>query len=90
MPIYRYTPEGFVAEIHDGYATWVTGDYFYGVVGGQLRGSGVQSSYNIYAEAAPLALLQTIPAPPNPATAGIDLGALARAVCDEESRRLSS
>lgn len=61
MPIYRYSPEGFVAEIADGHKTWVTGDYFYGVVQGQLRGSGVVSGVNIYAEPAPLALIQGIP-----------------------------
>lgn len=59
--IYRYSPEGYVAEIANGHKTWVTGDYFYGVVQGQLRGSGVVSGVGIYAEPAPLALIQGIP-----------------------------
>lgn len=61
MPIFRFTPEGYVAEIANGCKTWVTGDYFYGVVQGQLQGDGKLSPVNIYAEPAPLALIQAIP-----------------------------
>lgn len=70
MSVFRYTPEGYVAEVSMGHKIWITGDYFYGVVQGQLHGSGVTSPVNIYAEPAPLALIQAIPDMPAPGGGG--------------------
>lgn len=60
MPIYRYSPEGYVAEISMGHKVWVSGDYFYGVVQGQLQGSGVPSPLGIYAQPASLEQISAI------------------------------
>ncbi len=64
MSYFRYTPEGYVAEIHMGYKKWISGDYFYGVIQGQLQGSGVTSPVGIYATPAPLDKIQAIPDEP--------------------------
>lgn len=84
MPIYRFVPElGYVAEISMGHKVWVTGDYFYGVVGGQLQGSGVQSTVGIYATPAPLDKINAIPDPPGvpgSVPAIVDVNAIAEAV----------
>jgi hypothetical protein len=80
---FRYTPEGFVAEIHMGYKKYISGDYFYGVVQGQLQGSGVTSPTGIYATPAPRNLIDAIPDEGTSPPAVVDTNAIAQAVRDK-------
>lgn len=61
MADYRHNSAGAVYEITQGHKAALTGDYFYGVIMGQLNGSGVTSPLGIYSYQVDDAKLAAIP-----------------------------
>lgn len=64
MADFRHASDGAVYQIANGYKYHLSGEYFYGVLGGQLGESGVVSEWNIYSRLVDSRWLDTVPLAP--------------------------